>query len=618
MRKKWVCWFAGLTIFIGGFVMGHVSSVPFATTASAALLFAAYLFVGWRVLWKAARNILHGQIFDENFLMTVASVGALILGQIEEAAAVMLFYQLGELCEDAAVRRSRGSLRALMELRPDTAHVVEDGAIADFAPENVPVGARILVQPGERIPLDGVVESGSSSVNTAALTGESVPVFVAPGAEVMSGSVNESGALTVRVTKPYSASTAARILALVEEAAASKAAPERFITKFSAVYTPIVVVCAVLLAVFPPLFRLGAWEDWLYRALNFLVVSCPCALVISVPLSFFCAIGAASRRGVLIKGGVFLERLAQVKTAAFDKTGTLTEGKFTVRALHPAADVAEETLLRIAARAEAFSHHPIARSICAEYETRYEPLPQGTMEMTEEAGRGVSAVIDGKTAVVGNAQAIADAGLPKPVQAQTAYTAVHVAWGGRYLGWIELADCPKKNAAAALSALRRTGVRHMVMLTGDRQEVGDATGRELGLDSVYGGLLPDGKAQVFRKLRDDTEGWTMYVGDGVNDAPVLAMADIGVAMGAGTEAAMEAADMVLLTDDLERLPDAVRLAGKTMAIVRENIAFALIVKAAILALSAAGYGNLWLAVFADVGVSVLCTANAMRAARGGL
>lgn len=616
MRKKWTYWGCGAAIFAIGFALERLANAEYSVLwwIGTALLMASYLFVGWKVLWKAARNILHGQIFDENFLMTIASVGAICIGEVEEAAAVMLFYQLGELFEDMAVRKSRGSLKELMALCPDVAHVMEDGSVTDYYPDKVPVDSVILVQPGEKIPLDGVVMTGSSSVNTAALTGESMPQPVDVGAEVMSGSVNESGALTIRVTKPYGDSTVAKILELVENASSSKAAPERFISKFAAVYTPVVVIGAVVLAILPPVLGFGAFTDWLYRALNFLVVSCPCALVISVPLSYFCSIGAASRKGVLVKGGVYMERLANVSTAVFDKTGTLTEGRFTVRSLHPTTGVTEETLLTIAARTEALSNHPIAQSIRAAYTAKIGALPTEVPETTETAGHGIAAVLDGKTAVAGNEKSMTAAGLPAPVPAETAYTAVHVAYDGRYLGWIELADRPKENAAEAIRALKTEGVTKTVMLTGDRQTVGDAVGKEIGLDAVHGGLLPDDKVRAFQKLREASAGNTMYTGDGINDAPVLAMADIGVAMGGiGSDAAMEAADMVILTDDLSRLPDVIRLAKKTMRLVKENITFALLVKAVILVLSAIGCGNLWLAVFADVGVSVLCIMNALRA-----
>lgn len=615
MRKKWMYWGCGAAIFAVGFVLERLADARFSVLwwSGTVLLMASYLTVGWKVLWKAARNILHGQIFDENFLMTIASVGAICIGEVEEAAAVMLFYQLGELFEDMAVRRSRGSLKALMALCPDVAHVMEDGAVTDYYPDKVAVNSVILVQPGEKIPLDGVVLTGSSSVNTAALTGESMPQPVESGSEVMSGSVNESGALTIRVTKPYGESTVAKILELVENASASKAAPERFITKFAAVYTPAVVIGAVVLAILPPVLGFGAFTDWLYRALNFLVVSCPCALVISVPLSYFCAIGAASRKGVLVKGGVYMERLAHTTTAVFDKTGTLTEGKFTVRSLHPTAGVTEETLLTVAARTEALSNHPIAQSIRAAFEERIGALPTEIPETSETAGHGVSAVLDGRTAIVGNEKSMRAAGIDMPAM-ETPYTAVHAAYDGKYLGWIELSDKPKDNAAEAIRALKAEGVTKTVMLTGDRQAVGDAVGGEIGLDEVHGGLLPDDKVRAFQKLRDGSAGSTMYTGDGINDAPVLAMADIGVAMGGiGSDAAMEAADMVILTDDLARLPEVIRLAKKTMRLVRENITFALCVKAAILVLSAIGYGSLWLAVFADVGVSVICIMNALRA-----
>lgn len=616
MRKKWIYWAIGMAVFAAGFVLERLAAARYTILwwTGTGLLLASYLFVGWKVLWKALRNILHGQIFDENFLMALASLGAIAIGEMEEAAAVMLFYRLGELFEDMAVRKSRGSLKELMALCPDVAHVLDGETVTDCAPDTVAADTVILVHPGEKIPLDGVVLTGSSSVNTAALTGESIPQPVEAGAEVMSGCINESGALTIRVTKPYGESTVAKILALVENAASSKASPERFISKFASVYTPVVVTGAVVLAILPPLLGFGTYTDWLYRALNFLVVSCPCALVISVPLSYFCAIGAASRRGVLVKGGVYIERLANTTTAVFDKTGTLTEGRFTVRTLHPCAGVSEETLLTIAARTEALSNHPIAQSIRTAYEERFGTLPAEVPETTETAGHGVSAVIDGKTALVGNEKSMTTAGIPSPSPAETAYTAVHAAYDGQYLGWIELADCPKPHARDAIADLKAEGVDKTVMLTGDRQAVGDAVGKELGLDEVHGGLLPDDKVRVFDRLRASSAGNTLYTGDGINDAPVLAMADIGAAMGGiGSDAAMEAADMVILTDDPGRLADVIRLAKKTMRIVKENIVFALTVKAVILALSAIGSGSLWLAVFADVGVSVLCVTNAMRA-----
>ena len=573
-----------------------------------------YLVIGWDVLWKALRNIKNGQVFDENFLMSLATVGAFACGEYGEAVAVMLFYQVGELFQSVAVHRSRRSIAQLMDIRPDFANVEREEGLVQVDPEEVQVGELILVKPGERVPLDGTVEEGTSALDTAALTGESLPRDVGVGDEVVSGCVNLSGALRVRVKKPYGQSTVARILDLVENSSAKKARSEQFITRFARVYTPAVVVAAVVLAVLPPVLGFGTWNMWFTRALNFLVVSCPCALVISIPLSFFGGIGGASRRGILVKGGNYLETLARTQTVVFDKTGTLTQGKFSVTQILPQGMEGGE-LLEKAALAEGYSTHPISQAI----RRQAGELDLSRLgEVEELAGMGVRAQVDGRAVLAGNRKLMAHFAIPLPQGEDPVGTVVHVAMDGVYAGCLVIADQVKPGAAEALEQLKKAGVSRTVMLTGDAPQVGEAVGRALGLDQVHAGLLPGDKVEwVERLLAEKAPGTALaFVGDGINDAPVLSRADVGVAMGAmGSDAAIEAADVVLMDDDLSKLPQAVAIARKTLRVVKENTIFAIGIKLAVLVLSAFGLVGLWWAVFADVGVSVLAILNASRMLR---
>ena len=576
-----------------------------------ALAFAVpYLVVGWDVLWGAARNIAHGQVFDEKFLMAVATLGAFAIAKYPEAAAVMLFYQIGEWFQSIAVGRSRRSIAALMDIRPDSAVVLRDGEEVTVDPEEVQVGEVIVVRPGDRIPLDGTVLEGAASVDTAALTGESLPVDKASGDRVVSGSIDLTGLLKIRVESPFGESTVARILELVENSAEKKARVESYITRFARWYTPCVVGGALLLAVVPPLF-LGGWADWIRRALIFLVVSCPCALVVSVPLSFFGGIGGASRDGILIKGANDLETLARADTFAFDKTGTLTRGVFEVDAVHPSQIDAGE-LLDIAAAAESHSGHPVAQSILRAHEGDIDASRLGTVE--ELAGLGLRAEVDGIEYYVGNARLMERAGADWH-DCHLPGTVIHVARQGEYLGHIVISDQLKEDSAEALKALKRLGAAKTVMLSGDKKAVAQSVAEALGIDEVRAELLPAQKVEAVESLLRKG-GALAYVGDGINDAPVLSRADVGIAMGAlGSDAAIESADIVLMDDRLSRLPLAVRIARKTMRIVRENIIFALAVKAVILVLGALGLASMWFAVFGDVGVLILAILNAMRCMR---
>ena len=571
-----------------------------------------YGIIGWDVLWRAIRNIKNGQVFDENFLMSVATVGAFGCGEYPEAVAVMLFYQVGELFQSVAVDRSRKSISALMDIRPDYANMERNGELVQVDPEEVSVGDVIVVKAGERVPLDGMVLEGTSSLDTAALTGESLPRDVQAGDEVVSGCVNLTGVLHVKVNKPFGESTVAKILDLVENSSSKKAKAENFITKFARYYTPAVVFAALALAALPPLLGMGPWLMWVQRALNFLVVSCPCALVISIPLSFFGGIGGASKQGILVKGGNYLEALAQAGIVVFDKTGTLTRGTFEVTAVHP-QQVSEGELLELAALAERFSDHPISRSIQAACQSA--PDPNRVTDAKEIAGHGVRAVVDGKTVLAGNQKLMDQFHIPFEDACHHVGTIIHVAVDGVYMGHIVISDQVKEGAKETLRDLKAAGVRKTVMLTGDSQAVGQAVARQLGLDEVHAELLPGDKVdQVERLLQSKgPKEQLVFVGDGINDAPVLSRADIGVAMGAmGSDAAIEAADIVLMDDDLKKLPVAVRIARKTLRIVRENIVFALAVKFLVLILSAVGVANMWWAVFADVGVSVIAILNSMR------
>lgn len=570
-----------------------------------------YALSGWDVLWKALRNIFHGQIFDENFLMSVATVGALCVGEYPEAVFVMLFYQVGELFQSCAVGKSRKSIASLMDIRPDYANLEENGEISRVSPEEVAVGEIIVVKPGEKIPLDGVVTQGSSMVNTSALTGESVPVSIKTGDKVVSGSVNESGVLRVKVLTPFGQSTVSKILELVENSASKKAKAENFITKFAKYYTPCVVICALLLAVIPPLISGGNWSEWISRGLIFLVISCPCALVISVPMSFFGGIGGASKCGILVKGGNYLEALAKAKTVVFDKTGTLTRGVFSVTALHP-DQCSEQQLLEYGAFAEAYSTHPIAQSVRNAYKGKIDP--SGVKNVCEIAGKGVTAEVDGRKIAAGNSGLMDMQGVSWRPCHKTG-TTVHISVDGVYAGHIIISDEIKSGAKQAITSLKNVGVEKTVMLTGDSETVGKAVGKELGIDEIRTQLLPADKvACVETLLKQKPENSTLvFVGDGINDAPVLTRADVGIAMGAmGSDAAIEAADIVLMDDNPKKITTAVKIAKHTVKIVRENVILALGVKALILALGALGLANMWLAVFADVGVSVLAIINAMR------
>ena len=571
-----------------------------------------YAVIAWDVLWRAVRNIAHGQVFDENFLMSLATVGALATGEYPEAVFVMLFYQVGELFQSYAVDQSRKSITSLMDIRPDYANIEVDGQLRQVDPEDVAVGDTIVIKAGERIPLDGVVLEGTSNVDTAALTGESLPREAQPGDDVISGCVNLSGLLRVRVTKAFEESTVAKILDLVENSSSKKAKAENFITKFARYYPPAVVLAAVALALLPPLFTSIQWVDSIQRALNFLVVSCPCALVISVPLSFFGGIGGASKNGILVKGGNYLEVLAKTELVVFDKTGTLTRGVFNVTAIHP-DHCGEAQLLELAALAESYSDHPISRSLKEAYGKELDASRVSNVE--ELSGRGVRATVDGRQICAGNDKLMEDIGVSWH-PCHRVGTTVHVASDGVYLGHIVISDEVKPDAKEAITALKACGVRRTVMLTGDAKAVGESVAQELGLDEVHTQLLPADKVTRVEALLGEVspKGALAFVGDGINDAPVLSRADIGIAMGGlGSDAAIEAADIVLMDDKPSKLADAIRIARRTLAIVRQNIVFALAVKFLVLALSAAGVANMWEAVFADVGVSVIAILNAMRA-----
>ena len=583
-----------------------------------ALYLLPYLLVGYDVLWEAVEGVFHGEVFDENFLMAVATVGAIALGDWREGCAVMVFYQVGELFQSCAVDKSRRSISDLMDIRPDHANIEKDGALVQADPGDVEIGTIIVVQPGERIPIDGVVTEGESAVNTGALTGESLPRQVRSGDEVLSGCVNESGLLHIRTTKKFGDSTVARILDLVENSGKKKSGAENFITRFARVYTPAVCCCALALALLPPLFMWDASVigEWITRALTFLVISCPCALVISIPLSFFGGIGGASARGILVKGGNYLEALARMDCVVFDKTGTLTKGVFQVIRTQPEG-MDEQTLLSWAARAECYSGHPISQSLKAAWGGE---VQNGQVTDVEElGGYGLTARVDGHAVAVGNKRLMEKLGL-NPAEPQQAGTVVFVAVDGVYAGWILLGDVVKDRAREAIRGLKAEGISKTVMLTGDTDAAARQVASQLGVDEVHSQLLPADKVQqVERLLQERKDGRLLaFVGDGINDAPVLARADIGIAMGAlGSDAAIEAADVVLMDDDPAKIALAMRISRRTLRIVRENIVFALAVKAACLVLGAVGVANMWLAISADVGVMVLAVLNAARALRAG-
>ncbi len=614
----------GLVVFIVVYFLPIDSwfEQPNALYIEFALFLIPYLIVGYDVIGKAIRNIGHGQVFDENFLMCVATIGAFALvffpesePHMAEGAAVMLFYQVGEFFQDYAVGKSRKSISEMMDIAPDYANIIQNGKLTKVDPYDVQIGSEIVVKVGERIPLDGIVVSGNSQLDTTALTGESVPRQVKTGSEVISGCVNMTGVLTIKTTKPFEESTVSRILELVENASDKKARTENFITRFARYYTPIVVCIAALLAIVPPLFLGQSWSDWVMRGLVFLVVSCPCALVISVPLSFFGGIGGASRAGILVKGSNYLETLANAETVVFDKTGTLTNGTFEVVAVHPSEGIESNKLLYLAAHAEAFSDHPIALSLKKAYD--HDIDQSAIIDAHEQSGHGVSASVDGKHVLVGNDALMSENGVMSE-PCELVGTILHVSADDAYLGHIIIADVIKEDAAKTIADLHKAGVKKTIMLTGDRKEVAENVAKMLRIDEFHAQLLPQDKVEAVEKLLDSTseKGKLVFVGDGINDAPVLMRADIGVAMGAmGSDAAIEAADVVLMDDKPSNIAVAIKIARHTMRIVWENIIFALAVKFGVLILAALGIANMWLAVFADVGVAIIAILNAMRAMR---
>ena len=607
---------AAFLIYIPLFAASHKGAMEgLSAPVNFAVFLVPYLVIGWDIVYKAVRGIVNGQVFDENFLMTIATFGAFGVGEYSEAVAVMLFYQVGELFQSYAVSRSRQSIADLMDICPEYANLEKDGELVQADPDDVEIGDIIVIKPGERVPLDGRVISGESMVDTSALTGESVPRRVETGSEIISGCINESGVLRVEVTKEFDDSTVARILELVENASSKKAQVENFITRFARYYTPAVVAAAALLAVVPPLALGAGFGPWIQRACIFLVISCPCALVISVPLSFFGGIGAASRNGVLVKGSNYLEALAQMDTIVFDKTGTLTKGEFKVTEIRPSG-MSEEELLRLAALAEHYSNHPISLSIRDAYEKAGGQMNLSSIGKNEEiSGHGVRTEIDGSVVLAGNGRLMKAEGIAYE-PCESIGTVVYLARDGVFAGTIVISDTVKEHAAQAIRDLKQAGVKRTVMLTGDRKAVGEAVAEKLGLDEVFTELLPADKVeQVECLLAGQAEGRKLaFVGDGINDAPVLTRADIGIAMGSmGSDAAIEAADVVLMDDDPARISVVVRISRKTLSIVKQNIVFALGVKALVLALGAFGMANMWEAVFADVGVSVIAILNAMRA-----
>lgn len=581
------------------------------------LFIASYLLFGADVVFKAYKNLLGKHFFDENFLMSIATFGAFAIGEYAEGVAVMLFYQVGEMFQDMAVNRSRNSIKALFDLRPDYANLKVNGDIKKVSPEEVNIGDLIVVKPGEKVPLDGRVVEGRSVIDASALTGESLPFEVEPGSEVLSGVINKNGLMTVEVTKEFGQSTVSKILDLVQNAGSKKAATENFITKFAKYYTPAVVIIAVLLAFIPPLITGDSFAQWINRALVFLVVSCPCALVISIPLGFFGGIGGASKKGILIKGGNFLEALNSIDTVVFDKTGTLTKGVFSVTEIKPVEGFSKDELLRVASFAESFSNHPIAFAILNKYKGK---INKEIIEQhTEMAGYGIKVVAEGKEILVGNSKLMQSENIESP-KVDEVGTLVYVAVDNKYVGYIVVSDELKDDSADAVKALKKMGVRRTIMLTGDSSAVGTKIARDLGLDAVYSELLPDQKVERFEDLYENrlTKGNILYVGDGINDAPVIARAEVGIAMGAlGSDAAIEAADIVLLTDEPSKLLTAIEIAKRTRSIVWQNIIFALSVKTLVLLLGAFGMANMWEAVFADVGVALLAVLNSMRAMKEG-
>ncbi len=617
-QKKMLCRIIVTAVLVLAIRLFSIGGLP-----GTLLYLAAYLIIGYDILRKAGKGILRGQVFDENFLMAVATVGAIGLafyeksGDFMEAVAVMLFYQIGELFQSYAVGKSRRNITALMDIRPDYANIEQDGQLTQVDPDDVPVGATIVVQPGEKVPLDGVVLEGTSTLNTAALTGESLPRDVTGGDEIVSGCINMTGVLKIRTTRAFGESTVSKILELVENSSSHKSKSENFISKFARVYTPAVCGAALALAVLPPVVRLltgldGDWGTWLYRALSFLVVSCPCALVISIPLSFFAGLGGASHEGILIKGSNYLETLSKTKTVVFDKTGTLTQGVFDVTGVHH-NQLPREKVLEYAALAECASSHPISKSL---QRAHGGPIDrQRVTDIQEFSGNGVVAKVDGVTVAVGNDKLMEKLGIAWH-DCHSVGTIIHLALDGQYAGHIVISDVEKPHARDAIAALKRIGVEKTVMLTGDRAKVADHVAQSLGVDEVHSELLPADKVAQVERLLGQSGGKLAFVGDGINDAPVLSRADIGIAMGAmGSDAAIEAADVVLMDDDPLKIAKAIRISRKCIRIVYENIAFALIVKALCLLLVAVGAANMWAAIFGDVGVMVIAVLNAIRALR---
>ena len=608
---------AAAVIYVPLFVLEHMGKLEFQSEIPVQFLLfmIPYLIVGWDIIYRAVRNISHGQVFDENFLMCIATFGALGVKEYSEALAVMLFYQIGELFQSYAVNRSRQSISAMMDICPEYANIEEDGKLKQVDPDDVEIGTEIVIKAGERVPLDGVVVSGTSFVDTSALTGESVPREVTEGSEIISGCVNGSGLLKVRTTKEFDDSTVAKILELVENASSKKAHVENFITKFAKYYTPIVVCAAVVLAFLPPIILGGGFAEWIQRACIFLVISCPCALVISVPLGFFGGIGAASKQGVLVKGSNYLEALSEMKTIVFDKTGTLTKGEFVVSEVIPNG-WEKEGLLEVAALAEGYSDHPISAALKKAYEeAELGELSMDRVEQAEEiAGHGIKAKIDGRVVYAGNAKLMEEKGVEyEPCTVPG--TVVYLAAEKEFLGTIVISDTVKPEAKRAIAQLKQSGVKKTVMLTGDRKDVGEAVAESLGIDEVYTDLLPGDKVDKVEALLGELgeKEKLGFVGDGINDAPVLSRADIGIAMGSmGSDAAIEAADVVLMDDNILKISSIMRIAGKTLQIVHQNIVFALGVKVLVLILGALGMANMWEAVFADVGVSVIAILNSMR------
>ncbi|KRK64666.1 heavy metal-transporting ATPase [Companilactobacillus tucceti DSM 20183] len=579
----------------------------FADSVSIGLYLIAFAIIGGEIVLNAVKNLFKGQVFDENFLMSIATIGALIIGQYPEAVAVMYFYKVGDLFEDIAVNRSKRSISALLSVKPEFATIKDGSKTLVVRPEQVKVGQTILIKPGEKIPLDGKVVLGQSSVDTSALTGESMPREITIGDDALSGSINQGGVLQVKVTKVYNDSTVAKILDLVQNSSKRKANTEKFITRFAKVYTPIVVAMAVFLALVPPLLFNGEWNDWVYRALVFLVISCPCALVISVPLSFFGGIGAASKQGILVKGSNYLESLNKVNTIAFDKTGTLTKGQFSVTSVNPKS-ISKDELLEIAAAIESNSNHPIAQSIVTAFGKE---IKSSVSDYKEKAGYGVSATIDGQSVIAGNFKTMKANGIDV-VESDGVGTIVYISRNNEYLGNIVIADSPKSDSKAAIASLRKRGIK-TVMLTGDNKAIGEDIALKLGLDKVYTDLLPEDKVDIVNDLMSETDNKVAFVGDGINDTPVLTQADLGIAMGGlGSDAAVDASDMVIMSDEPSKIAKAMDIAKKTREIVVENITLALVIKILFLLLGAVGIVGMWQAVFADVGVTIIAVLNAVR------